>query len=172
MDIRERIIAFRNSRDRRSAITYLVDHPEELEALIKIITNLEEYPLKEYGSWFLLHVIKANRTKMQPYYPVLVDILFTTNDQTVLRNITCCLSELEITDYRESELIDLLISFVQDTKNTVALHVYSIYVLIQFCQKYSELTQEIMEIIELNQEEKSAAFRVAKRNFLQKTQLE
>lgn len=168
-EIREKILDFRLSRDKKAFIQYFTKDQEHLDAMLEHIWNLSEYPYKEYASWMFIHILQSGEIDGSPYYKRLVDTLFKTDDQTVLRNISVCLNQLKITSYKESDLIDLLIGFIQDGSNKVALQVYAIYLLIQFCEKYPELTQEIREIIELNSEGKTAAFRVAKRNFMQQT---
>lgn len=170
MEIKEKVIEIRTSRNKTDYIEYFVNHPSEISSLYKLVGDLEEYPYKEYASWVLVHLCKSERIDLKHLYNDLVDITFCTNDQTVLRNVINCINELKITEYRESEFIDLLISFVQNHENKVALHVYSIYILIQFCIKYPELSPEIKDIIELNREGKSAAYCIARRNFLLATE--
>ena len=104
-------------------------------------------------------------------YNDLVDILFETDNQTVLRNVSNSLCELNITEYRESEFIDLLILFIQTFENKVALQVYSMRLLVLFCKKYLELIPEIMEVIDLNQEGKTAAYGSARRIFIKKLKI-
>lgn len=169
MDIRDYVIDIRKERNKSAFTDHFRSNPDQIKKLIPLITNLEEYPYKEYASWILTHLCRSEHFDMQDYYEVLVDTLFKTKDQTVLRNVTNCISYLHVTSYRESDFIDLLISFIQDHSNKVALHVYSIYVLIQFVQKYPELKPEIEEIIELNSRGKSAAYKVAQRNFYKRT---
>lgn len=139
---------------------------KKIDHLVQITANLEEYPLKEYASYALTHLQKqgADLTK---YRKVFIDTLFVTENQTVLRNLTYLLHHLEYTDYRESELLDLLISFLNNAKNKVALHVYSIYLLIQFVQQYPELKDEVREVILYNSMGKTPAYRIAIRNFEQ-----
>lgn len=165
MSIRDEILRIRQVRNKSEFISLFQKNPEYLDELLKEILNLSEYPYKEYASWILVHLCKSSDLDIQKHYPDLIDVLFKTNDQTVLRNIVNCISMLKIQEYRESDLIDLLIHFIQDPKNKVALHVYSIYILIQFVQKYPELKSEISEIIAHNERGKSAAFQVARRNF-------
>lgn len=171
MDIRSEIVSIRQTRHKEEFIRLFEKHPSYLKPLLEEIFALSEYPYKEYASWILVHLSKSSQLNIQPYYNQLVDVIFKTHDQTVLRNVVNCLSVLEIETYRESELIDKLISFLQDPKNKVALHVYSIYLLIQFVKKYPELKSEIIEIINLNERGKTAAYKVAKRNFLAQVKL-
>lgn len=166
MNIHEKILEIRTTFDKVAFVQYFNDRPEEFDELMQCIFNLEEYPYKEYASWILIHVSQSGKIDLQHYYPQLVDTLFTTDDQTVLRNVSRSMHQMKVTDYRESEFVDLLISFIQDHKNKVALQVYSMYLLVQFIQKYPELKDEITEIIALHRPGKTAAYRSAERNFL------
>lgn len=165
MNIRSKILSIRRERDKSSFISYFKQHHGQLDLLISEISELSEYPYKEYASWILTHLARTGELNIQQYYTTIVDTILSTNDQTVLRNLVNTFTELELEDYRETELMDQLIQFLQDPKNKVALHVYSIYALIKFVKKYPELFQEIEAVIDHNQRGKSAAFHVARRNF-------
>lgn len=166
MDIREKILEIRTIFDKAAFVDYFVDRPKAFNELLECIFNLEEYPFKEYASWILIHISQANKIDLSSYYEQLVDVLFKTDDQTVLRNVTRTLYDFELTDYRESEFIDLLISFIQNYDNKVALQVYSIYILSKFVKRYPELKEEITEIIALHRTGKTVSYKVAERNFI------
>ncbi len=136
-------------RDPKKFVSWYKAHPDELQELIDMILRLDEYPYKEYASWILTHLCKSGEFDFQYLYPDLVDLTFRTDNQSVLRNVVQCITTLTITDYRESEFIDQLIGFIQNSDNKVALHVYSIYVLIQFVKRYPELLPEILTGSEL-----------------------
>ncbi len=140
----------------------------KLDDLVQIVINQEEYPLSEYASYALTHLQKQ-KTDLSKYQKQFIDTLFLSDNQSVLRNLTNILYQQELIDYRESELIDLLIGFVQDPSNKVALHVYSIYNLINYVYKYPELRSEILEVIDLNLEGKTTAYHIARRNFIKRT---
>jgi hypothetical protein len=163
--VHEFLKEFRWGHDKSNYVERFSKDPKDLDNLVQVVVELQEYPYKEYASYLMTHMVKSKKIDFQPYYNQLVDVLFKTKDQTVLRNVTNVINHSKITDYRESDFIDLLIGFVQDPKNKVALHVYSIYVLVQFVKKYPELKGEIEQIIALNAEGKTAAYRIATRNF-------
>ena len=142
-----------------------MSHPEEDDNLSKLIFKLEEYPYKEYASWILMHVVQSKRIDVQYLYLKLVDVLFATDNQTVLRNVSNCTYYLQVTEYRESEFIDLLLGFIKNYDNKVALQVYSIYTLMQFVQRYPELQQGVSEIIKLHSNGKKVSYRVAQSRF-------
>ena len=172
MDIRERVLQIRSQRDTGELVNHLLQTPSDVTKLIQLIKNLEPYPSKEYASWSLIHLIKSKKLDLNYLYKDLVDILYATDDQSILRNDTCCLSHLKITDYRESEFIDLLILFIRTFEKKVALQVYSMRILILFCKKHTELSPEIMEVIDLSQEGKTAYFGSDQRNFIKKFKIE
>lgn len=165
MDIKEKILEIRTVFDKAAFVDYFNSRPKEFEEMMNCIFNLDEYPYKEYASWILIHISQSGKIELQSYYPKLVDVLFQTDDQTVLRNVSRSMHQLEVTDYRESEFIDLLIGFIQNYENKVALQVYSMYLLAQFIKRYPELKEEITEIIALHRPNKTAAYFSAERNF-------
>lgn len=165
MDIREKILEIRTTFDKSAFVDYFVQRPNELDELMKCIFRLEEYPFKEYASWILIHISQSGKVDLSAYYNELIDVLFKTDDQTVLRNVTRSLHQFKVTDYRESEFIDLLISFIQNYDNKVALQVYSMYILAEFIKKYPELKEEIVQIIALHRTGKTVSYGAAERNF-------
>lgn len=167
--IREKILEAKAERDFVQLRTFFDKNPDGIQSLVKVVVDEEEYPLKEYGSWILVHLCKSHVSLVRPYYNQFVDHLFISEDQTVLRNVANIISHLKIQDYRESELIDQLIRFIQEHSHKVALHVYSMQILALFVLKYPELKKEIVEIIELHDKDKTPAFNAGKRNFLKKT---
>lgn len=169
-DIHKKLEAFRDSRDVPTYTKYFSASAERMDALLRCIVDLEAYPYKEYGSWLLSHILKRKAVDGLPYYTSLVDLLFETDDQTVLRNIAHCLLEIGVQEYRESELFDRLLGFLNDSSNKVALHMYSIRLLMQLCEKYPELAPEVRDVIHLNNEGKSAAYKIGVRDFDKKFQ--
>jgi len=167
-EIHEQILAFRWGKDRSSYINYFTSDQEKLRELVDCIDQLETYPIREYGSWMLMHIIKSKKVKDFPFYEQLIDILFKTDNQSVLRNVACCVMEMGVKEYRESELFDLLLGFLNDSSNKVALQMYSIRLLMQICEKYPELVPEVREVIHLNKEGKSPAYNAGVHRFEKK----
>lgn len=165
VNLQERILAIRNERNFAAQQQHFEQNQAEISELISFISDEHPYPFPEYASWILTHLARKNKALIEPFQHQLTDFLFETENQSVLRNLVNTLSGLKLTDYRESELVDLLISYIQNHENKVALQVYSMQVLLQFVQKYPELKQEIIEVIELNQEGKSPAYFAGKRHF-------
>lgn len=153
--------------DRQKLLSPFLKDRSKIDELVRITKNLEEYPLKEYASYALTHLQKQ-KVDLAPYRNTFIDILFLTDNQSVLRNLSNIVYQLPFDDYRESEFFDLLLSFIKNPANKVALHVYSIYNLIHFAKRYPELIEEIRLIIHDKASQKSPAYKVAIRNFEKK----
>lgn len=169
MDIRDKVLEIRIGRNFKEFQTYFQAKPSEYKNLIELINIKEAYPIPEYASWILVHLCKSDVSRVQPFDKTIIDQLFVTENQSVRRNLINVIDHLDVIDYKESELIDLLISFIQDFDNKVAVQVYSMQVLTKFVKKYPELKSEIEEVIHLNSENKSPAYGAGMRKFLRKT---
>lgn len=137
-----------------------------LKDLLEISISGKDYPIPEYSSWMFVHVVERKKELLLPIQNQLIDSLFKLNNQSQMRNFTKALSFLEVTEYKESELLGLLIGYIQNSENKVALQVYSMRILAQFVRKYPELENEIIEIIEINQKGKTNAYHSGYRRFL------
>jgi len=169
MDLRSKVLEIRNERNFPRFKNYFRANPKEIKYLVQLINEKEAYPIPEYASWILTHLAKGNPESIQLFYKRIVDELFINKNPSVRRNLIGVIDSLELTNYKESDFIDLLISFIQDFENKVAVQVYSIQVLTKFVHQYPELKEEILEIIVLHSENKSPAFSASMRKFLRKT---
>lgn len=165
MTFEERVLALRIVRDKKEFLEHFDQHPQEVALLTALVLDLAPYPSKEYSSWMLIHLSKAHPNRFDYLYPELVDLCFRTDDQTVLRNVLNTIIQLKKSKHREAEFIDLLLGFIANPKNKVALQVYSIYILIEFGKRYPELIAEFRQTIDFNARNKTAAYTIARRNF-------
>lgn len=161
--IREKLLEIHKVK-RASTLFLKFNDSQSIKELVEIVKNQEKYPLEELSSWALTHLIKTEKAEIQKYYYEIVDTLFLSKNQSVLRNCMSILYQLEIINYRDGELLDLILNFIKDNNNKVALQVYSIYSLIQFVKKYPELLPEIKSVIEYK-EMVSPSIKVAKNKF-------
>lgn len=167
MDAKLFLHEFRKERDFKKIILLLEDNEEFALELLHLIEQKAVYPYAEYASWIWTHLAKDLPEFAQKYYPNLVDILFETKNETILRNVLAGIVHLQKTDYKEGEFIDLLIQFLLEKNHKVALHVYALYVLTDFIKKYPELKQEVSLVADLLMENPTPALKVAYRNFIQ-----
>jgi hypothetical protein len=134
-----------------------------------ILLSLTYQPYPEHASWLLVNINRINPSLLVDYQAEMIDRILITENQSVLRNLVNVCHPLPLIDYRESELLERLFSFISDDHNKVALFVYACYKLIQFVQKYPELKPEIEAIFSFKQEPMKPAMRIGIRNFMAAT---
>lgn len=148
---------FRDAAMRPMVLQYFMERKYGVETLIKYAASEEAYPLPDYASWVITHLVKSFPDQLSDHQPQLIDAFIASNNQTVLRNITVGLTLLPLIEYREGELYDALIRHLMNPDDKVALHVNCIYKLIQFAKKYPELVHEIQPVIEIRAEQNKQA---------------
>ena len=167
MEVKLFLDEFKNDRDFKKITILLKENEHFALDLLQLIEQKAIYPYAEYASWIWTHIAKDLPEFAQKYYPNLVDILFETKNESILRNVIAGIVHLKKTEYKEGEFIDLLIQFLLEKNHNVALHVYSLYVLMDFIKKYPELKQEVSSVAELLMENPKPALKVAYRKFTQ-----
>lgn len=157
---------FRDAAMRPMVLQYFMERKYGVETLLKYAASKEAYPLPDYASWVITHLVKNFPDQMGDYQPQLIDAFLISDNQTVLRNLAVGFILLPLIDYREGELYDALIRHLMTPDDKVALHVNCIYKLIQFAQKYPELIHEIQPVIKIRTEQnKQASLSAAGKKF-------
>lgn len=169
MSVRSLVSKIRYGNNFDQVHAYFQERPSEIESLIRLMIKEKEYPYPEYSSWIIVHICKAQKEDVVPYRNTLIDFVFICKNESARRNVLNIIKHIGISNYRESELIELLIDFIKDYTQKVAVQVYSMYILIEYIKIYPELKDEIGEIIHLHSEKKTPAYGAAKRNFFKKT---
>lgn len=160
---------FRDAATRPMVLHYFLERKYGIETLLKYSASQEAYPLPDYSSWVITHLVKEFPEHMYDYQPMIIDAFMETTNQTVLRNLAVGFILMPLIEYKEGEFYDLLIQHLLNPDNKVALHVNCIYKLIQFAKKYPELTQEIWSCIEIRiASNKQASLMAASRTFQKK----
>jgi hypothetical protein len=167
MTTKDLILKFHQSRDIKFYTNYFIQNPNKIGEIISLIEKKEKYPFSEYGSWILTHISKLEPSLILPFEKQLVDIVLNeVENQSVLRNCTNVLLLIPAISYKESELMDRLISFIKNSENKVALQVYSMYNLVKFVKKYPELKGELILILNMFYNERSVAYKAGVNKFL------
>lgn len=158
---------FRDASMRPMVLHYFLERKYGVETLIKYAASKEPYPLPDYSSWVITHLVKEFPNQMKDHQPQMIDAFLISENQTVLRNIGVGLILLPLIEYKESELYDTLVKHLLNPDDKVALNVNCIYKLIQFVKKYPELKAEITAVIELRTaQNRQASLLAAERKFM------
>lgn len=111
------------------------------------------------ASWVVSHVFDREPQMMIPYYDDFIGMLQKPVHNAVKRNITRILGHQEIPEEHLGILAELCFNFVNDTKEAIAVRVFSLTVLYQICLKEPELASELKLTIETFMPQASAGFK-------------
>jgi len=78
--VREKILEVKSERNFTYFQSYFKDQPEGVKLLIEVITKNEQYPIKEYSSWIIVHLCKSQPEQIAPFYKKIVTILFKSSN--------------------------------------------------------------------------------------------
>jgi hypothetical protein len=170
MNIEELILTHYKSREFISKHELFIENPALITDLLKVVQSDLKYPFPAYASWWLFHIARSKAKLLESYQTVLIDCVLTNENGSVLRNTMGALLELQLIEYREGELLDRLFHLLITEDYKVAIHVYSLYLLIDFTKKYPEIKQEIIEIIRLKESKPhTPALTMGIKNYLKAT---
>ena len=153
MTSRETILQLKDDRFAfKTLLKHFISSEKAIKEIVILATTKDDYPVQEHSSWLLMHVLDHKKESVSAYQHKIIDAFCDSQNQSVLRNLCNIMYKLPIIDYREGELLELLISHFKNLNNKVALHVYCLYKLKQFELKYPEIAPEINQLIALKEE--------------------
>jgi hypothetical protein len=139
------------------------------KGLIQDLINLsksKEYPFPEYASWLLTHFSYYYPKQLAPFLKDLIDILFISQNHSVLRNTTSTLLQFDLIPYREGELLDLQFQFLISHETKVAHKAYCMQLICRFLKKFPDLKNEFVSILQERIPFESPAYSAAARKSL------
>jgi len=104
---------FRKSYNMTFYVNYFTENPHHINEIIEIIKRQEKHPYPAHGSWILTHIVKKDMVLIYPFQKELIDVILVQENQSVLRNIVSVFQFLDISIYKESELLERYISFIK-----------------------------------------------------------
>ena len=166
--VKDRILQFSKERNVKLEVKYFLDHKDKLFDLVELLKSESNYPYPEYGSWLLCHLVKADKEIVNNYKPILIQLLNSSENNSLLRNLMNVLNVLPFKESENSALLDRCLHFIQDSSYKVALQVYSIYYIVNFIKVYPELKSELIQLVEIHYGNRSSAYKAAVKKFKEK----
>jgi len=138
--------------------TYIGSDQSRFAVLMDLFLNGDNRT-SQNASWVISHVFDSFPHLLIPYYDEFIDMLQRPVHNAVKRNITRILGSQEIPNEHLGILAELCFNFVNDTKETIAVRVFSLSVLYQICLKEPELASELKMTIEIFMPQGSPGFK-------------
>lgn len=167
---------FQRTRDVDKYVNYFHKNTKEIPELLAFSMNGQNGKLAEYGSWLSNHLYESVQKKSDPHsmkikghflerIDVMIRVLKTESNQSILRNWLRMLLLIRPNADYDGLLLDVGLNFIENPKNKVALHAFSISLIAPIVKRQPELLDEILSILEYHKEGKSNAYHSSLKNF-------
>lgn len=106
-----------------------------------------EAPLPYRISWVIDHVVRMDGNAFNSYLAALLSKRNKLSFPGYERNLSYILSQAQIPEAIESEVLELVFFWISDPETKVAVKAHALYTCENFCKKYPELKEEFRETI-------------------------
>lgn len=164
-DARTFLDGFKKTRDFNTAFPLLLDDADFRAALFAEV-GAADYPYPEYASWIAQHFFEKYPQLLGEWTPQFREVLFTTTNHTVQRNLLHILANVKQPLEDDGELLELLFTLLAAPETLVAGKVNAFRAIEQqYLKAYPELVSELQLIFELHREDDRPSLRAIIRYF-------
>lgn len=148
MDIRSQLLVAHSKRNALLICNYIKQKPTGLEDLVHLFLKKEPI-VSQRAAMAVSAYFDANAEKLSPFVKRFILALSQEGHHVAIkRSILRMLQTLDIPEAQSAELIDYCIQIVGSPKETIALKVFAMNILKNFCLKHPELKVEVAPLIE------------------------
>lgn len=153
--------ADRSSENRQYWAKYLVKHQVPMRSLLPLLD--EEHPIGMRFTWLFGDIVLLDK---QLLAPIVAPCFARRNEITFpgyKRTLTKLLCLVGVPEALEGTVVDELFQWTLDPKIKVAVKVFAIDTIAQLAEKYPELKEELLIVIEDQWDKNSVAFKARAR---------
>ena len=124
------------------------ENPSRHQALHQLAITSNPYPIQEYASWLVGHIL--DEFYQQPknnQITKVIDAYLTTINPSVKRNLLKVIVHVP-SDYRSGELIDHAFQSLVSAQEPIAVRSYSFAYVMGWLKEYPELGEELTVLVE------------------------
>jgi hypothetical protein len=132
---------------------FIIQHPEMINELIDFSFHGEKIE-KQNAAAVIGKICDQNKAFLTPYLETLFHHLETNPIDAVKRSTIRILQFTDIPESIEGELFDLALSYITSLDELIAVKAFAMTVARRICEKYPELSNELIPIVETIQKEK------------------
>jgi len=168
LDIYQHLDQFHNKESKDAIIQWILNKPSEIETLIELFFS-EEKRIKQRSAWSLGDIGLIRPDLINPYADRLISQLDLPNlHPAVIRNTLRLLEVIDIPEPLEGIVYEKCFNYLMDVKQTIAVRVFSMSVLAKLANKFPELKEELIAVIQEHIPYGSAGFKARSRMVLAK----
>lgn len=144
------------TRDR--IVKYIGSDQDRFEALVNAFLS-SSYRITQRAAWPLSYCVKDHPELIKPHLKkIIMNLKKPGLHDAVKRNTVRFLQFIQIPKPLQGHVLDILLSYLQDTKEPIAVRVFSMTVLANLAEEHPELKPELIALIERQMPYGSAGF--------------
>jgi hypothetical protein len=159
MDISKEILREHSKTQTNKIVKYVGKSPQRFKALVDVFLA-GPFRVTQRAAWPLTYCVENFPELIKPHLKTILNHLKKPGiHDAVKRNTVRLLQFITIPEKYQGQVADLCFQYLRDTREPVAIRVFSMTVLTEIARSNPELKQEIVILIEDQLPYASAAFR-------------
>lgn len=158
MDLYKELAAKQSKERVLRILNYIGTDKKRVKELMDHFLNGESR-ICQHSSWVVGHLGEQQPKLLKPYLKSFIEKLKSGGHNAIRRNIVRILAHIEIDDKYLGEFAELCFSYINDTKEAIAVRCFSITVLYKICLREPLLSHELKMVLEEHLPQGSAGFR-------------
>lgn len=159
MDFKKELLKEHSYENSERIAWYIMDHPETFPQLLKLFLGNDSRITQRAT----LVIIICTDWKPKMVKPFVEEMILNLKNEdisdAIKRNTTRILAEFPIPKHMEGILTEICFDFLNNTKEAVAIKIFSMIILERIVEKYPELKSELIVSIERGMEFGTAGFK-------------
>lgn len=148
MNLVETIEKEHSSSQRDKVVRYVGNNPKRFEELVTVFLN-GPYRITQRSAWPLSYCIENHPELIKPHLKRIMQFAKKPGvHDSVKRNTVRLLQFIDVPKSAQGLVADLCFTFLQDTKEPVAVRVFAMTALVNLSKTLPELKNELIPIIE------------------------
>ncbi len=148
MNLVEVIEKEHSSAQRNKVIKYVGKDPKRFAELVNVFLN-GPYRVTQRSAWPLSYCVQHHPDLIKPHLKRVLQFAKQAGvHDSVKRNTVRLLQFIEVPKSFQGEVADLCFSFLQNTKEAIAIRVFAMTILTNLAKSLPELKNELIPIIE------------------------
>ncbi|MBC6993815.1 hypothetical protein QWY85_11545 [Neolewinella lacunae] len=151
MNIRQQLLVAHSRSNADLVLNYVLADQRRLPQLLEVFLH-EEYQIVQRAAMVVGDLGRVEPYWLQPYHGALLAAADTPGRDAVKRNVMRYFSEFPLEAVAEPDrgnLLDLAFRLLESPTEAVAIRVFAMQVVANFCPEFPELKDELAGIIEL-----------------------
>jgi len=148
MNIREHLSIENSKKNWEQVVDYVGNDAKRFDELMQVFLNDERF-LIQRSSQPVGKIGELHPRLITLYFAALVDYLETKPIDAVKRNVMRIFQFVEIPADLEGRVFDIALGYLASIEEPIAVKAFSMTVLRRLCQKYPDLTTEVIHQIEI-----------------------